>query len=55
MYFDTNISENKNGKKIEGSYWSGVTNDEFYVNISYSSNLGMIQDFGGTFSKLSYF
>jgi hypothetical protein len=30
MYFDRNISENKNDKKIEGSYWSCVTNGEFH-------------------------
>ena len=30
MYFDRNISENKDGKKKEGSYLSCVTNDEFY-------------------------
>ena len=28
--FDTNISENKDGKKTEGSYLSCVTNREFY-------------------------
>ena len=32
MYFDTNISENKDGKKNEGSYLSCVTNGEFYFN-----------------------
>ena len=30
MYFDRNISENKYGKKSEGSYLSCVTNREFY-------------------------
>ena len=30
MYFDRNISENKYGKKNEGSYLSCVTNGEFY-------------------------
>ena len=30
MYFDRNISENKDGKKNEGSYLSCVTNGEFY-------------------------
>ena len=30
MSFDWNISENKDGKKIEGSYWSCVTNSEFH-------------------------
>ena len=30
MYFDRNISENKDGKKIEGSYWSCVTYSEFH-------------------------
>ena len=30
MYFDRNISENKDGKKIEGSYLSCVSNSEFY-------------------------
>ena len=29
MYFDTNISENKNGKKNEGSYLSFVINGFF--------------------------
>ena len=32
MYFDSNISENKDGKKSEGSYLSCVTNGEFYFN-----------------------
>ena len=32
MYFDTNISENKDGKKNEGSYLSCVTNGEFNFN-----------------------
>ena len=30
MYFDRNISENKNSKINEGSYLSCVTNGEFY-------------------------
>ena len=30
MYFDTNISENKDGKKNEDSYLPCVTNREFY-------------------------
>ena len=30
MYFDRNISENKYGKKNEGSYLSCVKNGEFY-------------------------
>ena len=30
MYFDRNISENKDGKKNEGSYLSCVMNVEFY-------------------------
>ena len=30
MYSDRNISENKVGNKNEGSYWSCVTNGEFY-------------------------
>ena len=30
MYFDRNISENKDGKENEGSYLSCVTNGEFY-------------------------
>ena len=33
MHFDRNISENKNGKKNEGSYLSCVTNGEFYFSI----------------------
>ena len=32
MYFDRNISKNKDGKKNEGSYWSCVTNGEFHFN-----------------------
>ena len=35
MSFDRDIIENKDGKKIEDSYWSCVTNSEFhftYVN-----------------------
>ena len=31
MYFNRNISENKYGKKSEGSYLSCVTNSEFYL------------------------
>ena len=30
MYFDRNISENKEGKTNEGSYLSCVMNSEFY-------------------------
>ena len=30
MYFTRKISENKDGKKSEGSYLSCVTNGEFY-------------------------
>ena len=30
MYFDRNISQNKDGKKNEGSYLSCVRNGEFY-------------------------
>ena len=30
MNFDRNISENKDGKKNEGSYLPCVTNNEFY-------------------------
>ena len=30
MYYDRNISENKDGKKSQGSYLSCVTNGEFY-------------------------
>ena len=33
MYFDINISEDKDGKKIEGSFLSCVTKGEFYFNI----------------------
>ena len=32
IYFDRNISENKDGWKNEGSYWSCVTNGEFHYN-----------------------
>ena len=34
MYFERNISENKDGKKNEGSYLSCVRNGEFYFNAS---------------------
>ena len=39
MYFDRNISENKDGKKKGVSYLSCVANGEFYVRITKSSNL----------------
>ena len=35
MYFDRNISENKDGKKNEGSYLSCVANGEFYFKPSH--------------------
>ena len=41
MYFDRNISENKDGKKNEGSYLSCVTNGEFYY-----SNLILVKRSG---------
>ena len=31
MYFDRNISENKDGKKKEGSFMSCVTKSELYL------------------------
>ena len=34
MYFSRKISENKDGKKNEGSYLSCVTNDEFYFSMT---------------------
>ena len=36
MYFDGNISENKYGKKSEGSYLSSVKNGEFYFTYLFS-------------------
>ena len=45
MYFDRNISENKFGKKNEGSYLSCVTNGEFYFITMHNRTSQRIQCF----------
>ena len=44
MYFDSNISENKYGKKNEGSYLSCVTNGEFYFSLTLNNLHYIVSD-----------